>query len=127
MTLVLDSALADVELFCVTTIVVQLIAEAFVDLYAVAELSVDTTLVAGRFSPVPAVDQGVRHVATRGHPHVRGAVAEARSGQPKVLTIHSLFCKSLKLFSFFSLHIVKYERLIYAFNFIVSLADSLTH
>lgn len=123
----MDSALADVELFCVTTIVVQLIAEACVDLYAVAELCVDTTLVAGRLSLVPAVDQGVLHVATRGHPHVRGAVAEARAGQPKVLTKLSLFCKSLTLFSFFSLHFVKYERLFYAFNFIVALADSLTH
>lgn len=90
----MDSALADVEVFSVTTIVVQLIAEFRVDLYAVASLSVGTIHVMGRFSLVPAVVQGVRHVATRGHPHERGAVTEARAGQPKFLTKLSIICKS---------------------------------
>lgn len=73
---------------------------ACVDLHAVAELRVGTALIMVRLSLVPAVGQGVCHVATRGHPLVRGAVAEARAGQPKVLTKLSLFCKSLTLFSF---------------------------
>lgn len=66
--------------------VVPLIVEPLVDLYAVAHA---TTHAVVRLRPVPLV---VRHLTTRGKPLERGVV-EAYAGQPKVLTNFSFPCK----------------------------------